>query len=370
MVKNELDSNFFKSWMKGFEKGLNSLDEENKICLLKQCAKSCADTGVLEKHQKLYEAVNHNRDEYYSRLNETGNVIGEVVFPGREYIVTYPECGCDLYTFCGLSSVSLCECSRQSILYVEQSVTGENITVERLESVLDGGKVCKFRIRIMINPWEEISLSDYENHMKLDSVMQLQSMNQMMKSQFGAYPVSSVMILGIAGGNGLEHIDRKKFQKVYGVDINREYLTAVMERYSEISDILECIQLNLMEEVDRLPKAELLVANLLIEYIGYDCFSKIAKQVQPGYISCIIQINMDDGWVSDSPYIHVFDNLDKVHHQIEEDSLIQTLNGIGYQLITRIENPLPNKKKFMRLDFVYARKIAKENNMKLIANFQ
>lgn len=28
-----------------------------------------------------------------------------------------------------------------------------------------------------------------------------------MKDQFSAYPVSSVMVLGIAGGNGLEHID-------------------------------------------------------------------------------------------------------------------------------------------------------------------
>ena len=30
----------------------------------------------------------------------------------------------------------------------------------------------------MSNPWKDISLSDYENHMSLDSVMQLQSMNQ------------------------------------------------------------------------------------------------------------------------------------------------------------------------------------------------
>lgn len=33
----------------------------------------------------------------------------------------------------------------------------------------------------MKNPWETIKLSDYENHMKLDSVMQLQAMNNMMK---------------------------------------------------------------------------------------------------------------------------------------------------------------------------------------------
>ena len=176
-------------------------------------------------------------------------------------------------------------------------------------------------------------------------------MNQMMKSQFDAYPVSSVMILGIAGGNGLEHIDQIKFQKVYGVDINAEYLTAVEKRYSAISDILECIQLDLIEEADRLPKAELLVANLLIEYIGYDCFQKAVKQVEPQYVSCIIQKNINSNWVSDSPYIHMFDDLDQVHHQMEEDSLIQTLTGIGYKLIAQAENPLPNGKKLVQLDF-------------------
>ena len=147
MIKNELNPHFFNCWIKGFEKGLDSLDEVNKICLLKECARSCANTGVLEKHQKLYEAVNHNLDEYYRRLNETENVIGEVIISGKEYIITYLECGCDLHTSCGLTSVSLCECSRQSILYVEQSVTNKTITVERLESVLAGDEVCKFRIR-------------------------------------------------------------------------------------------------------------------------------------------------------------------------------------------------------------------------------
>lgn len=146
MIKSRLDSDFFKCWMKGFEKGLDSLDEESRSCLLKQCAIQCANTGVLEKHQKLYDAVNHNRDEYYRRLGETGKVTGEVIVSGKEYIITYPECGCDLHMACGLTSVSLCECSRQSILYVEQSVMKESITVERIESVLSGDSVCRFRI--------------------------------------------------------------------------------------------------------------------------------------------------------------------------------------------------------------------------------
>ncbi len=67
----------------------------------------------------------------------------------------------------------------------------------------------------MKNPWEEIELSDYENHMKSDSVMQLQALNVMMKRQLNRYPVKTVMVLGVAGGNGLEHIDTQKMQKVF-----------------------------------------------------------------------------------------------------------------------------------------------------------
>lgn len=52
----------------------------------------------------------------------------------------------------------------------------------------------------MGNPWEMISLEDYENHMKLDSVRQLQGLNEMMQGQLDAFPASSVMILGVAGG--------------------------------------------------------------------------------------------------------------------------------------------------------------------------
>ena len=120
----------------------------------------------------------------------------------------------------------------------------------------------------MKNPWEEIPLADYENHMKLDSVMQLQAMNEMMKEQFDTYPISSVMILGIAGGNGLEHIQKDKFEKVYGIDINSSYLQSVKQRYPHLDGLLACLCINLIDETDRLPKADMVIANLLIEYIG------------------------------------------------------------------------------------------------------
>lgn len=203
----------------------------------------------------------------------------------------------------------------------------------------------------MKKPWEEIQLTDYESHMKLDSVMQLQTLNEMMKDQFNSYPVSSIMILGIAGGNGLEHIQKEKFKKVYGIDINSSYLQAAIQRYPDLNGLLECLCIDLIDETNKLPKADMIIANLLIEYIGYECFQKTVSKVDPKYVSCIIQINIGDNWVSDSSYLHVFDRLDQVHHQLEAHALENTMLEIGYHAINTLEHMLPNGKKLVQIDF-------------------
>ena len=56
-------------------------------------------------------------------------------------------------------------------------------------------------------------------------------------------------------------------------------------------------------------------------------------------------------WVSDSPYLHAFDGLDEVHHQMDEDSLLTKMQEIGYKDILRARIPLPNGKAFIRMDF-------------------
>ena len=204
----------------------------------------------------------------------------------------------------------------------------------------------------MSNPWEEISLDDYEKHMSLESVRQLQVMNAIMKGQFSAYPVDTAMILGVAGGNGLEHIDTDKFHTVYGVDINADYLHAVSQRYIQLSGVLECLHIDLINETEKLPQAQLLIANLLIEYIGYGAFQRAVLQTAPRYVSCVIQINTDaEQWVSESPYLRAFDRLDEVHHQMEEKALTAAMNKIGYSLILQESFPLPNGKALVRLDF-------------------
>jgi len=204
----------------------------------------------------------------------------------------------------------------------------------------------------MHNPWKDIELKDYENHMSLDSIYQLQSMNKIMKEQIYSYDTDTVMILGIAGGNGLEHIEKEKFKLVYGVDINQDYLHECQNRYSSLKDIFQPICVDLLDNTLQLPSSQLLIANLLIEYIGYKCFQNIIKMVKPQYVSCIIQINTEKSFVSDSPYLHIFDRLNEVHHKIEKDNLTIYMNEVGYIKELTSEYDLPNGKKLMRIDFI------------------
>ena len=204
----------------------------------------------------------------------------------------------------------------------------------------------------MSNPWEEIRLEDYEKHMALDSVRQLQALNGIMKAQMEAYPVKTVMILGVAGGNGLEHADPEKYDRVYGVDINREYLQAAGERLAGLGDKLRLICLDLTKDAGKLPEAEMVIADLLIEYTGYETFTAAVRLAGARVVSCVIQINPEEGnWVSDSPYLHAFDRLDEVHHEMAPETLGAAMEAEGYREILRESTDLPNGKKLMRMDF-------------------
>lgn len=187
--------------------------------------------------------------------------------------------------------------------------------------------------------------------MSLLSVLQLQTMNIEMQDQIHRYPADTIMILGIAGGNGLEYVEAKKHSTVFGVDINGSYLAACVNRYPELEGVFIPIQADLTKPDAQLPHAELVIANLLIEYIGYTTFQNVLDIVTPQYVSCMIQINIDDRFVSDSPYLHAFDRLNNVHHQLSENGLTNALLDRDYIQLYCVERLLPNGKALLRLDY-------------------
>ena len=142
-----MDEIFFRQWLQGFENGLDAMDAEARSCLLGQCARKCADIGVLQAYKELHKAVQGDRNAFYTKMGELGGVRGEVIVPDREYNVYFPKCSCDLHTAGGVNTPMLCECSRQSVIYVGENIwKGESFRVEQVETILSGARECKFRI--------------------------------------------------------------------------------------------------------------------------------------------------------------------------------------------------------------------------------
>lgn len=202
----------------------------------------------------------------------------------------------------------------------------------------------------MTNPWEQIALSDYESHMSLDTVGQLQAMDAMMAEQLRA-EAETVLIFGVAGGNGLRHVKLSRTKTVYGVDINPDYLAACKARYPLLDGVLVPVLADVRDPACVLPKAELAIANLFVEYVGCEAFSAAVAKVRPRRVSVGIQCDEGEGFVSDSPYLHVFDGLSAVHVQLEEPLLTAAMERVGYTRSGARTYPLPNGKALLQLDY-------------------
>ena len=207
------------------------------------------------------------------------------------------------------------------------------------------------------NPWQSVPLFDYEEHMKFPGVEQLQTLNRIVYEQLGDFDVGSVMILGIAGGNGLEHVNPEKTKTVIGIDINDEYLDACRKRYPGLGGCLQLLKIDVSEPEALLPQAELVIANMFLEYVELRCFAQKLAGCLPMYLSCTYQQESAESssFVSTSPYTGAFTEISELHRTVEADGVIQEMSRIGMVLEKSKEYPLPNGKRFVRLDFAKRR---------------
>ena len=203
------------------------------------------------------------------------------------------------------------------------------------------------------NPWQGINLEIYENHMKSDAVFQLQTLNLITKEQLESYGHETVGILGVAGGNGLDQIDLPTTKKIYGFDINKDYLDVCQNRYSYMGNTLELLQCDISDSTFTLPKTDLLIANLIIEYVGDATFVSLINQNrnQVEVVSCTIQKKQADSFVSQSNYTSAFEPLLSISYDADAKKLIDLFSTEKFSCLKIKEYALPNGKKFIRLDF-------------------
>lgn len=188
--------------------------------------------------------------------------------------------------------------------------------------------------------------------MGLCGIEQLQTLNRIMKNQWTICPGAvKAAVLGIAGGNGLEHCG-PDWDIIYGIDVNAEYLQECGRRFfPSLGSHLQLIEADISRPDTRLPKVELLIADLVIEYIGTEIFCGKAAETQAECISCVIQATTNSEFVSESPYQSEFEEIGLLHHDIHESELAKDFQQHGYHRVAREVVDLPNGKQLIRLDY-------------------
>ncbi|AGF56137.1 hypothetical protein B0P06_005603 [Clostridium saccharoperbutylacetonicum] len=140
-------SDFLKYWFIGFEKGLENLNEDEQCKLLSECGRACSESYSKKIYQEIWKKTK-NYSEFFKILND--KILAVAAFEIEEnkvYELKYNRCLCDLHTKGYVNTGSLCECSKQSLLYNLNSIFPNNrIQVILVDSILKGGKECVLRI--------------------------------------------------------------------------------------------------------------------------------------------------------------------------------------------------------------------------------
>ena len=135
------------NWFKGFEDGIAKLSEEQRETFFRECGRNCVQCGTLQVYKDLYEQAAGDLDRFFAIADEQPGVRCETVEKDAVYNLYFLECTCELHKRGYVSTPLLCECSRQSIIYVLQSLWKDRTyQVTICESILRGSQHCKMRI--------------------------------------------------------------------------------------------------------------------------------------------------------------------------------------------------------------------------------
>jgi hypothetical protein len=141
---------FVKEWFAWFEKGIKQVDQKEKEKFFRVCGMHCAETGIIKLYKDIYDKSCSNMDGFFSKFDDMKYIGGRIISPGKTYEITFPECYCDLYTKGYVQTDTICECSRQSILYVLKTLNPElEYDVEKISTVINGDDECCFRVTIV-----------------------------------------------------------------------------------------------------------------------------------------------------------------------------------------------------------------------------
>lgn len=140
---------FYRGWFAGWTKGMAKLNEEQRSAVLTECGRVCAAPEILPLYRRMLAAA-PDADAFFRAIDaEVEGVAVCAVEPGATYDFCYAQCYCPLHTDGGVNDPLLCECSRESLLWLMRSLFPARAPrVELLQSVLAGDGQCRLRVRL------------------------------------------------------------------------------------------------------------------------------------------------------------------------------------------------------------------------------
>jgi len=204
----------------------------------------------------------------------------------------------------------------------------------------------------LANPWPGITAEDYERHMSHPAVRQQQAVNAIFRSQNETYLPEKLLCIGIGTGNGLEHVSKETTKIVYGIDINNGFLKTCSSRYAKRIGSLRTRCLDIHHEYFNEDTVDLVIANLVLEFIDIERFIAQLKLVsrKGTIVSVVFQIRHDAPFISSSG-VNAIECLSDYKQEVNRSFLENRLKREGFIRIKELHHMLHDGKELVRLDF-------------------
>lgn len=153
---------------------------------------------------------------------------------------------------------------------------------------------------------------------------------------------ASVVVLGVAGGNGLDRVDRTVTPRVAGIDINPAYLDRVRERLSGLE--LHCGDLS--EGPPGCAPFDLVHAALFFEHAGLCIDAALALVAPGGRLSVVLQLPSETAHGVSPTRFTSMQRLRDHFQFVDVDRFVEQLQHRGYHLAEHDRVALPAGKAF------------------------
>ncbi len=208
----------------------------------------------------------------------------------------------------------------------------------------------------MRNPWLDIPLADYEAHMESPEVAQAQMIAGTLADLLETHRPQSLAVIGCAGGNGFDRVDRSRTTRVVGVDINPMYLAEARRRFDGAFDELELSCADVGTDELTFAPVDLIFAALIFEHVDARVvLPRLATRIAAGGLLAVLLQLPAVGVPEVTPTSHTsLATLAQVMRLVDPDAVVETARAADLALSGTRRIDLPTGKSFQLLHIVPA----------------